>query len=285
MNTSEENAAKPNAVAAHYEPEFGTCSKAYREAAARGDYAAMRKALDGPKITIDNVFDTDLRMAGANDCPIGPIREKKIDKEAMRIAALRDGEGVLGSKPVSTQGSFGNNVEREAAMRAVTLKAANETASSLPDDTAESEAVAADLTAASTATPHSATTMVVAAAALIAIYMAMRTILRARSLGWNLTRLTSIVEREPGKLAEMRARGDVSKASAKAAVVEAEINRRIDMLRRFPRHEVTRELVKNSVVASRFGLTARVAVMQDLHKLLLSEGVALDMDTFSASYL
>lgn len=58
----------------------------------------------------------------------------------------------------------------------------------------------------------------------------------------------------------------------------------ITYLKRYPRHEVTRELAKNAVLAERMGRHLRTIAIARLTEALIDMGVALDMDTFMQSY-
>lgn len=62
------------------------------------------------------------------------------------------------------------------------------------------------------------------------------------------------------------------------------IERGIAYLRNLPRHVVTRELLKNTVVAANLGRERRVAAMRLLFVTLVEQGVALRADEFAASY-
>lgn len=56
-------------------------------------------------------------------------------------------------------------------------------------------------------------------------------------------------------------------------------------LRAHPRHVITRELLKNGVLAERMGRPIRVAAIETLLGVLIDEGVAMNMDDFAKSYM
>jgi hypothetical protein len=58
----------------------------------------------------------------------------------------------------------------------------------------------------------------------------------------------------------------------------------VSYLKTYPRHEVTRELVKNAVLAERMGKPFRVIAIGRLVEALTDMGVALEMDEFMKSY-
>jgi len=64
----------------------------------------------------------------------------------------------------------------------------------------------------------------------------------------------------------------------------AVLNAGTDYLGAFPRHVVTRELVKNALLAQRMGRTSRVVAIHLLIESLVTKGVALDPDEFVKSY-
>ena len=62
-------------------------------------------------------------------------------------------------------------------------------------------------------------------------------------------------------------------------------NAMLAVLRKHPRHVVTRELLKNMRLSERLGRTARFQAQAELLSALVSDGVAVDLNTFEASYL
>ena len=100
---------------------------------------------------------------------------------------------------------------------------------------------------------------------------------RDYKLGVHLTRLTTFFERVNGY--------GVLYAASQITEQEKDVARvSMAFLRQFPRHVITRELLKNSIVAQSFGRSGRVAAISTLMEALVEEGVALDADEFVRSY-
>ena len=59
---------------------------------------------------------------------------------------------------------------------------------------------------------------------------------------------------------------------------------KLDALRAYPRHVITRELIKNSLLALQMGRPERANSIGIVLEALVEEGVALDADTFAQSY-
>lgn len=59
----------------------------------------------------------------------------------------------------------------------------------------------------------------------------------------------------------------------------------LNRLKRYPRHKVTRELLKNLRMAEAVGRGLRMEAIAELLKILIDEGYAMDMETFAASYM
>jgi hypothetical protein len=58
----------------------------------------------------------------------------------------------------------------------------------------------------------------------------------------------------------------------------------IAYLKTYPRHEVTRELAKNAVLAERMGRPVRAIAIAHLLEALVEKNIALGMDEFMKSY-
>ena len=58
----------------------------------------------------------------------------------------------------------------------------------------------------------------------------------------------------------------------------------LDVLRTYPRHVITRELIKNSVLALQMGRPERANLIGIVLEMLVEEGVALDAEAFAQSY-
>jgi len=106
-------------------------------------------------------------------------------------------------------------------------------------------------------------------------------------LGQRLSNLTSIVETIEGTRATMpigRGGGIDSLPPAQADAAARAFERGIVELRKVPRHVITRELLKNALLADRMGRPARRTAIERLLQALVSEGVALGQEEFLASY-
>ena len=96
---------------------------------------------------------------------------------------------------------------------------------------------------------------------------------RDYKLGVHLARMTTHCER-------VTSFGPMSlSAQDRAAGLES-----VAFLRTIPRHVVTRELLKNAMVAGSFGRPHRVAAIMRVLDVLVEEGVALGTDDFNRSY-
>lgn len=100
---------------------------------------------------------------------------------------------------------------------------------------------------------------------------------RDYKLGVHLARLTTLFERI-NRLGPIHAPSQITAREKEAAQVS------IAFLRAFPRHVITRELLKNSIVAHNFGRSHRVAAIGTLMEALVEEDVALDAEEFVRSY-
>jgi len=68
------------------------------------------------------------------------------------------------------------------------------------------------------------------------------------------------------------------------AQLRFDMPKRIAALRKQPRHVITRELLKNVLVAQRFGRERRIFAYQCALWYLVEQDVALDLDAFNQSY-
>jgi len=101
---------------------------------------------------------------------------------------------------------------------------------------------------------------------------------RQYELGCHLTRLISMVEQvEANKLIGVSI--DDMPASSRA-YFEAELERRIAFCRKFSPALITRELLKNSLVAKRFGRDLRERSIYQLIEILYFQGAAMHVDDF-----
>lgn len=72
---------------------------------------------------------------------------------------------------------------------------------------------------------------------------------------------------------------------ARQVQIEQELEQSMEFLRRFPRHIVTENLIKNIRIASKFGDNERIEATSKIGDILIEEGVALDLDTFEKSFM
>lgn len=94
------------------------------------------------------------------------------------------------------------------------------------------------------------------------------------TLGAHLVRMTNVFEQMLADAPNNQLRPE------DRAVME----QGIAYMRSLPRHVVTRELLKNSMVAENLGRDRRVVAMGVLFDLLVKEGVALGGSEFTSSY-
>jgi hypothetical protein len=66
--------------------------------------------------------------------------------------------------------------------------------------------------------------------------------------------------------------------------IRLELPKRIPALRIHPRHVITRELIKNTIITQSMRRDFRVLAYSHLFDYLLERDIALDIDTFNASY-
>lgn len=106
-------------------------------------------------------------------------------------------------------------------------------------------------------------------------------------LGQHLTRMTTIfedIERTRHTMPIGAGGGIDSLSPARRLQAETQFEQSIAYLRSFPRHEITRELIKNAILNQRLGRPLRVIAIDRLMGVLIGEGVALNMDEFDKSY-
>lgn len=120
-------------------------------------------------------------------------------------------------------------------------------------------------------------------AGIVAV-LAWRAVAKARGLSWNLTKITTLIETANASVQHIRSYKGEHAAFAEETRIELELQLRLARLRAYPRHEVTRELVKNGIVANSMGRLARIDAMERLWRMLVAEGIALDRDDFLRSY-
>lgn len=108
-------------------------------------------------------------------------------------------------------------------------------------------------------------------------------------LGSHLTKLATIFEE--GVAASDQHHFDPTEvdgfsclSATRQSEIKLDLAKRTAALRSYPRHVITRELMKNGILASNLGRQQRVLAYINLYDYLLAQGVALDMDTFNASY-
>jgi hypothetical protein len=106
-------------------------------------------------------------------------------------------------------------------------------------------------------------------------------------MGQHLTRMTNIFEEIEHTRYTMHigAGGGVdSLPPARQRQAEAEFEQGISYLKNYPRHEVTRELMKNALLAERMDRPVRVIAIHRLIEALTRLDVALEVGEFAKSY-
>jgi hypothetical protein len=105
-------------------------------------------------------------------------------------------------------------------------------------------------------------------------------------LGYALTKLTTIHE----VIIAERARGPIgaggidSLPEHKQRLLELDYLKWMGKLGKYPRHKVTHALLKNMQIAQAIGSDIRMQALAELFEVLVRERLALDVDTYSASY-
>ncbi len=111
--------------------------------------------------------------------------------------------------------------------------------------------------------------------------------MRQYRMGQHLTRMTNIfeeIERTRSSMPIGVGGGVDSLPLARQVRANNEFEQALGYLKIYPRHEVTRELVKNAQLAERMGRPVRVIAIGKLIEVLVQAGAALDMDDFMKSY-
>lgn len=121
----------------------------------------------------------------------------------------------------------------------------------------------------------------------LAAFFVLRPMYQKYRFGALLADMTSIVERREGIQAYLGPEAYGSQyglPSPQGLADTIAFERGLASLSRKPRHVVTRELVKNSMVAESFGRPERVAAIGLLLEILISRGIALGAEDFLKSY-
>lgn len=105
-------------------------------------------------------------------------------------------------------------------------------------------------------------------------------IIQQFKLGAQLTRLTNVAERADNARLQGR---DLT--TREVGDLEAQEKASLEALSRYPRHVVTRELLKNAMLAERMNNIRRRDIIVRLIHALVAEGVALSLPEFEASYM
>lgn len=106
-------------------------------------------------------------------------------------------------------------------------------------------------------------------------------------MGQHLTRMTNVFEEieRTRHTMQIGAGGGIDSLSpARQRAAEAIFESGVAHLKCFPRHEVTRELAKNAILAERMGRPLRVHAIHRLIDALVRMDVALDVEDFKRSY-
>ncbi|MBD9417530.1 hypothetical protein IB234_23440 [Pseudomonas sp. PDM16] len=105
-------------------------------------------------------------------------------------------------------------------------------------------------------------------------------------LGYYLTKLTNIEEELwPNATSPIGANGGIDALPVwRQQQVRHQIPDLLFKLNRYPRHEVTKALLKNMQMAQGLGRTHRLHAMASLMDKLIKNGLALDPDVFFESF-
>jgi hypothetical protein len=106
-------------------------------------------------------------------------------------------------------------------------------------------------------------------------------------MGQHLTRMTNVfeeIERTRHTMFIGAGGGIDSLGPARQRRAETVLEQGIAYLKKYPRHEVTRELAKNALLAERMGRPLRVVAIERLTAALIDMDVALGMEEFMRSY-
>lgn len=112
-------------------------------------------------------------------------------------------------------------------------------------------------------------------------------IFQSLSLGNHLAKLTNIIEEiERTRLTSYIGAGGGldSLPLSRQGPIEREYEARTTALAKFPRHEVTKAMVKNMMLSRNLGRDLRGLAQNRLLNMLVSEGLALGADDFDKSY-
>jgi hypothetical protein len=118
-------------------------------------------------------------------------------------------------------------------------------------------------------------------------YFTLRGPAKQIKMGRHLTRMTNIfeeIERTRHTMLIGAGGGIDSLPPARQRQADLIFEQGIAHLKSYPRHEVTRELVKNALLAERMGRPLRMAAIHRLIEALVRMEVALDVDDFLKSY-
>lgn len=103
--------------------------------------------------------------------------------------------------------------------------------------------------------------------------------------GRTMTKMVNLIEElENNRKAAGEGYGTILPES-RVGQIELELERGVELFRKFPRHIVTENLIKNVRIASKFGDNKRIEASQAVLEFLVEEGVALDLDTFEKSFV
>lgn len=111
--------------------------------------------------------------------------------------------------------------------------------------------------------------------------------IRQIRMGLHLTAMTNIVEEMEltRQTMPIGAGGGVdSLPLGRQRQADRILDRGMSFMRNYPRHVVTRELVKNAALADRLGRSGRAFAISRLIEILESSGIALGLDDFAKSY-
>lgn len=130
-------------------------------------------------------------------------------------------------------------------------------------------------------------TLVISVVVLALVFILLRGPIKQMRMGWHLTRMTNVLEEvEATRTAHPIGAGGGFDSLPAARQIEADriFREGIAFLKAFPRHEVTKALAKNAVMAEQMGRHSRYASIGRLLDVLEKADVALGAQEFSRSY-
>ena len=123
--------------------------------------------------------------------------------------------------------------------------------------------------------------------ALGGLYFIFKGPAKQMKMGQHLTQMTNVfeeIERTRHTMFIGAGGGIDSLPLARQIQAERTFDQGVAYLKTYPRHEVTRELMKNAVLAERLGRPLRALAIGRLIEVLVDMDIALNVDDFMKSY-